>query len=329
MLISGLFPHLDTFGFTWLLLGAVVIDALIGDPKGLYAHLPHPVVLIGRLVGWFDKAWNRETEPASARSGRGALVALLVMALATLVGCLLTWLCRVIPFGWGLEVLLISTLIAWRGLFDAVLNVAKGLEVNLKTGREAVSHIVGRDPTRLDEHGVARAAIESGAENLSDGVVAPLFWALLFGLPGLAAYKAINTLDSMIGHRTERHLAFGAFAARLDDVANWLPARVTGLLLVLAACILPGCSGLAALRAMAKDAANHRSPNAGFPEAAMAGALNLALGGPRTYKGESVNEAYMGSGTPEATATDIRSAAHLMAMAHLIVGLGLLALALV
>jgi adenosylcobinamide-phosphate synthase len=180
--------------------------------------------------------------------------------------------------------------------------VAAGLDQGLAEGRRAVSRIVGRDPDRLDAPAVARAAIESLAENLSDGVVAPLFWAVLLGLPGIVAYKAINTLDSMVGHKSPRHLAFGWASARADDLVNLLPARLTGLLLALAA----GRAAARAWRAMRRDAGLHRSPNAGWPEAAMAGALGLRLAGPRVYGGNRVEDAWMGDGRAEATAADIR-----------------------
>jgi adenosylcobinamide-phosphate synthase len=179
-----------------------------------------------------------------------------------------------------------------------------------------VADIVGRDPASLDAHGVARAAIESTAENLADGVVAPLFWGVLFGLPGMAAYKAINTLDSMIGHRSPRYVHFGRFAARLDDVANWLPARLSALLILGAALCLPGMTPGAGWRAIWRDGSRHRSVNAGWPEAAMAGALGLRLAGPRRYAGELVEDAWMGDGRPAATPADIRRGLRLLIFAY-------------
>ncbi len=201
-----------------------------------------------------------------------------------------------------------STLIAARGLYDHVAAVAAGLEQGLEGGRQAVAHIVGRDPASLDAHGVARAAIESTAENFADGVVAPLFWGVVLGLPGMAAYKAINTLDSMIGHRSPRYVHFGRFAARLDDVANWLPARLSALLILAAALCLPGTTPAAGWRAVWRDAPRHRSPNAGWPEAAMAGALGLSLAGPRRYAGELVDDAWMGAGRTAALTADVNRA---------------------
>src|SRR5690554_4671448 len=190
-----------------------------------------------------------------------------------------------------------SSLVAQKSLYDHVAAVARGLEQGgLEGGRKAVSLIVGRDPESLDQAGVARAAIESLSENFSDAVVAPVFWAALFGLPGLLAYKAVNTADSMIGHRTPRHAAFGWAAARLDDAVNLIPARLAGLRIAGAALLLPGARAGNALRAMGRDAPRHRSPNAGWQEAAMGGALGLALAGPRRYGGQVVEDAWMGAG---------------------------------
>ena len=191
-----------------------------------------------------------------------------------------------------------------------------------------MADIVGRDPASLDAHGVARAAIESTAENFADGVVAPLLWGVLFGLPGMAAYKAVNTLDSMIGHRSSRYLHFGRFAARLDDVANWLPARLSALLILGAALCLPGMTPGAGWRAMWRDASRHRSVNAGWPEAAMAGALGLRLAGPRRYAGELVDDAWMGNGPAAATSADIRRGLRVLILACGLAAALLVALAL-
>ena len=213
--------------------------------------------------------------------------------------------------GWLPTMLAAFLLIAQRGLYDHVSAVAAGLETGLETGREAVSHVAGRDPASLDAHGVARAGIESLAENFSDSVVAPAFWFLLLGLPGLCAFKAVNTLDSMIGHRTARYAAFGFWSARADDIACFLPARLAALLLMGAAFCFRRTSPGGAWRAVLDDAHRHRSPNAGWPEAAMAGVLGLALAGPRRYGGKVVHDAWMGSGRSRATTNDIRMALRL------------------
>ena len=229
------------------------------------------------------------------------------------------------PFGWLAELVLVTSLVAQRSLYRHVVAVARGLdEGGLEQGRRAVAHIVGRDPGALDEHGVARGAIESCAENFADGVIAPVFWYVLLGLPGLLAYKMVNTLDSVIGYRSPRYRAFGAVAARLDDALSFLPARLSGLLIALAAVFVPWASPLRAVRTMLRDGRKHRSLNAGWPEAAMAGALGLALAGPRRYAETVVKDAWMGGGRARATPRDIRAALYLFVVACLI-GIGIVA----
>jgi adenosylcobinamide-phosphate synthase len=218
-----------------------------------------------------------------------------------------------------LEALIASLFLAQRSLYRHVAAVAGGFRSGgLPEARITVSHIVGRDPASLDTAGVCRASIESLAENFSDGVVAPVFWYLLFGLPGLLAYKALNTADSMIGHLNDRHRAFGWAAARLDDLANLVPARLSALAIAVGAIAVPGSSMIAALRAARRDAGQHRSVNAGWPEAAMAGALGLRLAGPRHYGGVRVEDAWMGKGRAEATAGDIRRALRLYCAAGVV-----------
>jgi len=311
-----------------ILLLAIAFDAILGDPPWLYRALPHPVVILGRGIDWLDRRLNRETAANVARRGAGALAVLILVGAAVATGWILSAAFARLPFGWVLEGLAMSSLVAQKSLYDHVAAVARGLEQGgLEGGRKAVSLIVGRDPESLDDAGVARAAIESLAENFSDGVVAPLFWAALFGLPGLLAYKAVNTADSMIGHRTPRHEAFGWAAARLDDLVNLVPARLAGLLIVAAALMLPGARAGKALHAMRRDAPKHRSPNAGWQEAAMAGALGLTIAGPRRYGGRTVDDAWMGAGgRTEATAEDIRRALRLY-LAACILQAALIALA--
>ena len=293
---------------------ALAIDGALGDPNRLYRVMPHPVVLIGRVTAWGDRKLNLPgAAPLSLILRGGALTAMVVL-LASAIGSAASWFTQSVPGGWLIEAVLASTLIAFRGLYDHVRAVADGLEVGLDQGRAAVSHIVGRDPESLDEGGVVRAAIESAAENFADGVVAPVFWYALLGLPGLAAYKAINTLDSMIGHRTERHTLFGRIAARLDDIVNWPPARLAGLIVTLAALLTPAASARRAAATMRRDAGRHRSPNAGWPEAAMAGALGFALAGPRRYGDHVVEDHWMGDGRRDLTAGDIRVALRLYAV---------------
>jgi adenosylcobinamide-phosphate synthase len=297
------------------LLLAMAADALLGDPTWLWRRLAHPVVAMGRVIARLEERWLDPAAPAADQARRGLMASLLVIGLSAAVALAVQELCARSPLGWLPLALAMSTLIAARGLYDHVAAAAAGLEQGLAVGRRAVAHIVGRDPASLDAHGVARAAIESTAENFADGVVAPLFWGVLFGLPGMAAYKAVNTLDSMIGHRSLRYVHFGRFAARLDDLANWLPARLAALLIVAAALCLPGMTPGAGWRAIWRDASRHRSVNAGWPEAAMAGALGLSLAGPRRYAGELVDDAWMGNGRAAATPSDIRRGLRLLVLA--------------
>jgi len=302
-----------------ILAAALVFDALVGDPPGLWRWLPHPVAVIGRLVDVLDRKLNRAHRPSWDRRLRGALVAVGLTLAAVALGMAVTGLRRNWAWGWAVELVLLWTLLAGRSLFDHVRAVATALAANgLSGGRAAVARIVGRDPNSLDGHGVARAAIESCAENFADAVVAPVFWYLLFGFPGALAYKTINTLDSMIGHPDQRYREFGMVSARLDDVANLLPARLAGLLLVVAALFVPRGRPDRALRVMLSDHGHHRSPNSGWPEAAMAGALDLALAGPRRYAGHAVEERWIGTGRARATAADIRRSLYMLAVAVLL-----------
>lgn len=292
-------------GFAGAMVVAMAVDALLGWPSKLFARIGHPVTWLGRLIGALDTGWNRASDPPALRRAVGVAGALLVMALAVALGWLLQSLLQLlIPWGW-IQIALVGVLawplVALRSLHDHVAAVANPLlGGDIAAAREAVSRIVGRDPAALDEAGIARAAIESLAENASDGIVAPVFWGALFGLPGILGYKAINTLDSMIGHRSERHQDFGWAAARIDDVANFIPARLTGFLFVLLA---PRRSE--ALSCMTRDARRHRSPNAGWPEAAMAGALGVRLSGPRIYHGSATDEPWLNEGARDPLATDI------------------------
>ena len=301
-----------------VLLLALALDLLLGDLPALWRVMPHPVAWGGGAIQWLDRHLNRPNRSARARRVRGALAVAALVSVAAMLGEALTSFLRVPRFGWAVEAVIVAILLAQKSLFDHVARVAAALQQDgLAGGRAAVAHIVGRDPDGLDAHGVARAAIESLAENFSDGVVAPAFWYAVFGLPGLFVYKTANTLDSMIGHRSPRYLAFGWAAARFDDALNLVPARLAGVLLGLAALILPGTSGPTALATMLRDAGKHRSPNAGWPEAAAAGALGLALAGPRRYGGTVVEEAWLGQGRARATADDIALALRLYLVACL------------
>jgi adenosylcobinamide-phosphate synthase len=259
----------------WVLLGALALEAMIGYPDALHRRIPHPVASIGQMISALERRWNH---PGRARKALGIITLIVVAGAAALVGALITHLAGMIPHG-GIAIVVIATLgLAQRSLFDHVAAVIRPLYAgDLESARTAVARIVGRDVKQLDESGIAAAALESLAESFNDGVVAPAFWFLLGGLPGLFAYKAVNTADSLIGHREPRWKDFGWAAARTDDVMNLIPARLAGFFIVLA--------GRGGLRVMFKDAGKHASPNAGWPEAAMAGALGVHLGGPAAYDG--------------------------------------------
>lgn len=290
-------------GFAGAMMVAMAADALFGWPDRLFARFGHPVTWLGYLINTLDTRWNRESDAPFTRRAAGVMAALLAVAVPVAVAWLLQ---RMIPSGLAGMVLLgilAWPLVAFRSLYDHVAAVRDPLRAgDIEAARRAVSMIVGRDPNLLDEAGIARAAIESLAENASDGVVAPVFWGVLFGLPGIIGYKAINTLDSMIGHRTARHAAFGWAAARIDDAANFVPARLTALLFV----ALAGTEKRSdALSCIGRDARRHRSINAGWPEAAMAGALGVRLCGPRSYGGEVADEPWLNAGAADPVAADI------------------------
>jgi adenosylcobinamide-phosphate synthase len=299
-------------GHPAVLLIALIVDRIIGDPDWLWRRISHPVVLFGHAIGFADRKFNRPTDRAGKRRRNGNVaIAVLLIGAAIIGGVLASLFARLGLVGTVLEVIVVAVFLAQKSLADHVEAVARGLRnAGLAGGRMAVSMIVGRDPEALDESGVSRAAIESLAENFSDGIVAPALWYALFGLPGLLAYKMLNTADSMIGHLNERHRDFGRAAARLDDFANWPAARLSALLIAAGA----GLSrGVPAMRRAAEtaltDSGLHRSPNAGWPEAAMAGATGLALAGPRQYGGELVMEASLhAAGHRQAGSVDIVSA---------------------
>jgi adenosylcobinamide-phosphate synthase len=277
----------------WLLVGALALDALVGDPDWLWRRLPHPVVGLGAGVAWLDRRLNREAWSLASRRAAGVAALVVLVGASFALGAALDALLRRLPGGAALVALAASIFLAQRSLYDHVARVRDAFAADGLTGaRRAVSMIVGRDPEGLDEAGVCRAAIESCAENFSDGVAAPAFWFALLGLPGLVAYKAVNTADSMIGHRTPRHAAFGWAAARFDDALNLVPARLSGLLMALAGLVV-GAQPASALAVMRRDAPRHRSPNAGWPEAAMAAALGLALAGPRRYGAHVVDDPFL------------------------------------
>ena len=287
----------------------MLIELAVGYPQALLRAIGHPVAWMGWLIETLDRSLNRETETPQHRRGAGVFAVLILCGVVGTIALILQSALFRLPFGALFVALVASTLLAQRSLRQHVADVALALEQDgIEAGRRAVARIVGRDTGVLDEAGVARAAIESLAENFSDGVVAPVLWLIIGGLSGAALYKAINTADSMIGHRTSRHEAFGWAAARLDDLVNLPASRLTALLIVVAAAMHGDDAPGPAWRAAVRDAPKHRSPNAGYPEAAMAGALGLSLAGPRVYGGVVVDDATMGQGRRDATAADIRRA---------------------
>lgn len=296
---------------------ALLVDWCVGWPEGVTKRIGHPVIWVGALIERLDHALNRPFDPPRRRMTAGAICTLSVVAACAGLASLLA---SVLPSGGSgavLTGLLAVPLVAGRSLKTHVAAVFAPLRSqNLPAARRAVARIVGRDPNLLDRNGMSRAALESLAENTSDGVTAPLFWGALFGLPGIAGYKAINTLDSMIGHRDDRYLYFGRVAARLDDVANWIPARITGIVI----CIVAP-SPKTALAVMLRDARRHRSPNAGWPEAALAGGLGIRLSGPRSYHDRVSEEPWLNAGARDPDAEDGAKALDVYVRSVAVIGL--------
>ena len=300
--------------FAAAMLIAMVIDCVIGWPAWLYSRIGHPVSWLGKIVDSLDRNLNREEDTLGRRRTAGVVVAVAVIGLVCVIAFLVQLM---LPGGW--VGILLTGVLAWpllaiRSLYEHVAQVLHPLrEGDLATARVAASMIVGRDTSALNEAGVSRATLESLAENTSDGVVAPLFWGALLGLPGIAAYKAINTLDSMIGHRTARHEAFGWASAKADDFANLVPARLTGVFFALVS-----SQTATALRCMMRDAHKHRSPNAGWPESALAGGMGVRLSGPRDYGGETANEPWLNGAGRDPDASDIQRGLQLYSFAVLL-----------
>jgi adenosylcobinamide-phosphate synthase len=284
---------------------AILFERLIGYPAVLQKFIGHPVQWFGAMIASADKSLNNmPTNPTQSRFG-GALALVLVLLATALPAWLVSQVLERFTAGPVIEALLATTLIAQKSLRQHVLEVYRALSNSLQDGRIAVAKIVGRDTRNLDESGVAKAALESLAENTADGIVAPVFWFAVLGLPGIVAYKVVNTADSMIGHKSDRYLHFGFAAAKLDDLVNLPASRLSALFFAGAAFLSSQQSALASLAAAWRDADKHRSPNAGWPESAMAGGLGLRFGGPRSYEGEIVELPYMGDGRDQLTRHDI------------------------
>jgi adenosylcobinamide-phosphate synthase len=294
-----------------ILLAAIGLDRIVGDPPWLWQRVPHPVVIFGKGIDLFEMRLNTGAFTPEGRRLNGVFTIVALLALSILFGMLLSMIFHHLGFlGMILEIIVVAVFLAQKSLGDHVQAVADGLLRNgLEGGRQAVAMIVGRDPKTLDDAGVSRAAIESLSENFADGVVAPVFWYLIAGLPGILAYKMLNTADSMIGHKNERFLQFGWASARLDDLANWPAARLSAGFIAVAALLRLGAgAGRRSLSAALRDSGLHRSPNSGWPEAAMAGALDLQLAGPRVYGGIRVSEPMMhAAGRADAGPQDILS----------------------
>lgn len=303
----------------FILLLALILDWYFGEPVALWSRLPHPIVLFGKAVSFIDKRFNHVKDKPESQYKKGAISISFLLFSALMGAFLLEWLIGFLwVFGFFIELFIVFVLLAQKSLADHVEAVAEGLKDDgLKGGRKAVAMIVGRDPSSLDKQGVSRAAIESLAENFSDGVVAPAFWYAVFGLPGIIVYKMINTADSMIAYRNEKYLWFGRVAAQIDDLANWLPARLSAILIALGAGMLNGVNAFRNAMIIAlRDSGLHRSPNAGWPEAAMAGGADIALGGPRIYPEETVQQAYLNSaGKHDLGVKDIKQAIQIFALA--------------
>jgi adenosylcobinamide-phosphate synthase len=286
---------------------ACLVEKFAGYPDSLFKIIGHPVQWMGAFISWLDRTLN--TKPDDELEGllRGGLAFALLLAATAFPAYMLQDILNDFTGGWIINAIIATAFIAQKSMKDHVVEVEHALSSSIVEGRTSVAKIVGRDTKDLDESGVAKAALESLAENTADGIVAPVFWYALLGLPGLVAYKVINTADSMIGHKSERHLFFGFCAAKLDDLVNLPASRLTALLFAAAAAFTTVDDGKRALNAAWADAGKHRSPNAGWPEAAMAGALGLRFGGPRNYEDGMIELPWMGSGREQMTRADIAS----------------------
>lgn len=307
----------------------LLLEGLLGYPPALFRAIGHPVTWIGGLIARLDHSLNRESWPFFMRRIMGLFALMILLFVTGGIAYMIERGLGHYAIGLLAIILLAATLPAQRSLDEHVRAVADALQnEGLEGGRKAVSMIVGRKTDALDEAGVSRAAIESLAENFSDGVVAPIFWTACFGLTGGVLYKAINTADSMIGHKSEKYHAFGWASARLDDLVNLPCSRLSALLIILASLFVRDASPLHAFKSVFRDARKHRSPNAGWPESALAGALGYALAGPRVYGDTLVDDVYMGDGRRELNAADIRRALYLYRIACVIQGLAIIAMAL-
>ena len=312
MFVPWLSGHADPALLCAILFLAFFVNVALGDPAKRFRRLPHPTVLIGKAIAVGDRRFNRPADSARTRRWKGVALTLGVVLASACAGWVLVRMLA-FPGGWLAEAGMAALLLSHTGLYLAVRRVGEALPQGIEPARQAVTALVSRDPRMLDAHGVARAAAESAAENFADGVAVPALWYLVLGLPGLCAYKAVNTLDSMIGYRTARHAEFGRFAARLDDAANWPGARLAALMIAAGALFVPGARPARALVVAGTQAHRHRSVNAGWPEGALAGALGFRLAGPRSYAGTAVDDTWIGDGRADLTAADVQRVLRVLA----------------
>jgi len=306
----------NSLPWIWVLLLVLTLDMIIGDPAWLYHRIPHPVVWMGKLLTLLDRGGNRESLSDQSRKLSGILCLIVYLGIIFAISYSFNiWLAGLTSQVLSLTLLILisSVFLSCQCLLHHIKAVAIALECgDITKARQALSMVVGRDVDKLDQHAISRAAIESLSENYSDGVIAPAFWFLLAGLPGLVLYKAVNTADSMIGHKNAKYLQFGWAAARLDDVMNFIPARLTAFLIISAGFFISSASALTAYQMTIKYSAQHRSPNAGWPEAAMAGALAFKLGGPLSYGAENPQVIWLGEGEEKLTSVDLRKSLQLI-----------------
>jgi adenosylcobinamide-phosphate synthase len=295
-----------------ILVLAIVLDMSVGDPDWIWRKLPHPVVFFGKIISTLDRHLNRIRDNRRMRKRFGILALIIMLALVLIIGVVLSSVFRQFGvIGFVIEVIIVAMLIAQKSMSDHIKNIIAPLSSgDIKGARYAVSMIVGRQTSEMNASDVTRSSIESLAENFSDGVVAPIFWYALLGLPGILMYKMLNTADSMIGHKTVEYEDFGWASAKLDDLANWLPARLSSLLIAVSALILIGPKSFKnVIWTVLNNSSLHRSPNAGWPETAMAGALGIVLSGPRIYGQQTSPELYLNpTGRLDLTHLDLEKA---------------------
>ena len=330
MFLFGISDHAGGFDPLILLLMALVIETYAGQLSFLKRLAGHPVALLENMVDWFDRKLNRETRSQMDRAVRGFIAALIIMSISAGIGWIIAWLSQTLPFAWIFETIFLVMMINQRGVYRRVRKVGLALrDEGLEIARQSVTPLTGEAPEKMDSHTVARLAIEFSAISLTTHVVAPVFWYVLFGFPGLLIYQSISVMNARLGHKTEQYQAFGFTAARLNDIVLLLPAQLSGLFIVLASLFVPTANPIRALKSMMGEARKFRSYSLGVALGAVAGALNLALGGPRKFTQEIKSDPWLGTGTAQATHQDIRRCLYLFAIACLVNGVWVAALTIV